>query len=86
VVGHVERGEAGVGVGEHDDDGGVAVDWPPPPAGLPHAVEHPAYRQGVPAVADGGHPRQRRGGRLRGHRRAARAPRRPLATRDGNSV
>jgi hypothetical protein len=84
VVGHVERGETRVGVGEHGVYGRIAVDRPPPSACLPHAVEHPAYRQGVPAVADRGHPRwRRRGGRLRSHRWAARATRGPQAARDG---
>ena len=82
VVRHVEGGESGVGVREHGFDRGVAVDAAPPSAGLPHAVEHPAYRQGVPAVADGRHPRRPRGGRLR-RRGAGRAPRGPQAAREG---
>lgn len=50
VVGHVEGGEAGVGVAEHGLDGVVAVDSTPPTAGLPHSVENAAYHQLVPSV------------------------------------
>jgi hypothetical protein len=77
VVGHVEGGEAGVSVGEHGVHRGVAVDAAPPAAGLPHAVEHPAYRQGVPAVAHRTNLRPRRG---RLHRRRAAAPGAPRGT------
>lgn len=73
VVSHIEGGESGVGVREHGVNRGVAVYAAPPSAGLPHAVEHPAYRQGVPAVADGRHPCRTRGGRVR--RGSSRAPR-----------
>lgn len=45
VVGQVEGGEASVGVGEHGVDGPGAVYAAPPAASLPHAFEHPAYRQ-----------------------------------------
>jgi len=79
VVSHIEGGEPGVGVREHGVNSGVAVYAAPPSAGLPHAVEHPAYRQGVPAVADGRHPsRPRRGRRLR-RGSSGRAPRGPQA-------
>lgn len=60
VVGHVEGGESGVGVREHGVDGSVSVDAAPPSAGLPHPVEHPAYRQRVLAVVDGRYPRRLR--------------------------
>lgn len=82
VVSHIEGGESGVGVREHGVNSGVAVYAAPPSAGLPHAVEHPAYRQGVPAVADGRHPCRPRGGRLR-RGGSGRAPRWPQAAWEG---
>ena len=50
VVGHVEGGQASVGIAEHGLDGVVAVDAAPPAASLPHAVENAAYHQRVAAV------------------------------------
>ena len=47
VIGHVEGGEAGVGVAEHGLDGVVSVDSAPASAGLPHSVEDSAYIQGI---------------------------------------
>ena len=83
VVSHIEGGESGVGVREHGVNSGVAVYAAPPSAGLPHAVEHPAYRQGVPAVADGRHPSRPRGGRRLRRGGSGRAPRGPQAAWEG---
>lgn len=50
MVGHVEGGEAGVGVAEHGLNGVVPVDSAPTPTRLPHSVENSAYVQGIVSV------------------------------------
>lgn len=47
VIGHVEGGEAGVGVAEHGLNGVVSIDSAPTATSLPHPVQDSAYVQGI---------------------------------------
>ena len=52
VIGHVEGGEAGVGVAKHSLNGVVSIDSAPSPTGLPHSVEDSAYVEGIVPVGE----------------------------------
>ena len=52
MIGHVEGGEAGVGVAEHGLDGVVSINTAPTPTGLPHSVEDSAYIEGIVLVGE----------------------------------
>lgn len=52
VIGHVEGGEAGVGVAKHSLNGVVSIDSAPSPTGLPHSVEDSAYVDGIVPVGE----------------------------------
>lgn len=50
MVGHVEGGEAGVGIPEHGLDGVISVDSAPTATRLPHPVQNSAYIERIVPV------------------------------------